>query len=77
MNHCCSILTLQELPSRAAPHVLQEVQEPSHVLLAMGRDKATAKASIRFSMGNSTTEEDIDYTFNELEKIVSRIGTIL
>jgi len=52
-------------------------QEPSHVLLAMGRDRATAKASIRFSMGNSTTEEDINYTFNELEKIVSRIGTIL
>jgi len=43
----------------------------------MGRDRATAKASIRFSMGNSTTEEDINYTFNELEKIVSRIGTIL
>ncbi|HMD14106.1 MAG TPA: aminotransferase class V-fold PLP-dependent enzyme, partial [Bacteroidota bacterium] len=52
-------------------------QEPSHVLLAMGLDESTAKASIRFSMGDSTTADDIDYTVNELEKIVGRIGTIL
>jgi|SRR5579862_619750 len=48
--------------------------EPSHVLLAMGRDAATARATIRFSMGRSTTEEDLVYTVDELEKIVKRIG---
>ncbi|HEY6192153.1 MAG TPA: cysteine desulfurase family protein [Bacteroidota bacterium] len=48
--------------------------EPSHVLLAMGRDPATAKAAIRFSMGRSTTEEDIDYTAGVLTDIVERIG---
>ena len=33
---------------------------PSHVLLAMGVETATALATVRFSMGHSTTEADID-----------------
>jgi cysteine desulfurase len=49
--------------------------EPSHVLLAMGRDQKTAQATIRFSMGQSTSEEDIEYTVDSLAKIVQRIGT--
>lgn len=49
--------------------------EPSHVLMAMGRDEATAKATIRFSMGKSTAQEDIDYVVDRLEEIVSRIGS--
>jgi cysteine desulfurase len=51
--------------------------EPSHVLLAMGRDAKTAKATIRFSMGKSTTEEDLQYTVEKLGVIVERIGKIL
>ena len=34
--------------------------QPSHVLLAMGVDPATALATVRFSMGHGTTEADID-----------------
>ncbi|HTK81575.1 MAG TPA: cysteine desulfurase family protein [Bacteroidota bacterium] len=48
--------------------------DPSHVLLALGRDPGTAKATIRFSMGRSTTKDDIDYTLETLETIVSSIG---
>ncbi len=48
--------------------------KPSHVLLAMGVDVRTAKSTIRFSMGRSTTREDLDYTVEQLEKIVRRIG---
>jgi cysteine desulfurase len=33
---------------------------PSHVLLAMGVETATALATVRFSMGHSTSEADID-----------------
>ncbi|MFI5252279.1 MAG: cysteine desulfurase family protein [Bacteroidota bacterium] len=47
---------------------------PSHVLLAMGVPDATAKASIRFSMGKSTTEDDLAYTVEKLVEIVRRIG---
>src|SRR6516164_9651886 len=34
--------------------------EPSHVLLAMGLKPERARASIRFSLGKQTTEEEID-----------------
>ena len=51
--------------------------EPSHVLLALGRNARTAKATIRFSMGCSTTDQDIESAVDELAKIVRRIGTPL
>ena len=50
--------------------------QPSHVLLAMGRDVKTAKATIRFSFGRSTTREDVVYTADTLAKIVERIATV-
>ncbi|MGA7160076.1 MAG: cysteine desulfurase family protein [Bacteroidota bacterium] len=44
--------------------------EPSHVLHAIGRDMKTAKASIRFSMGKSTTENEITKAVSILEQAV-------
>lgn len=44
--------------------------EPSHVLMAMGRDEQTARATIRFSMGRSTTEEDLDLTVEALRDVL-------
>jgi len=34
--------------------------QPSHVLLAMGRDVRTTQATIRFSIGRGTTDEEIE-----------------
>lgn len=48
--------------------------QPSHVLLAMGRDELTARATIRFSLGRSTTEEDIEYTADALKEVVEQAG---
>ncbi len=36
------------------------VAEPSHVLLAMGADEARARGSLRFSLGYTTTQADVD-----------------
>ena len=36
------------------------VAQPSHVLLAMGADEARARGSLRFSLGHSSTQEDVD-----------------
>jgi len=36
------------------------VAEPSHVLLAMGADEARARGSLRFSLGRTTSQSDID-----------------
>jgi cysteine desulfurase len=52
--------------------------QPSHVLLAMGRDEMTARATVRFSLGRGTTEEDIDYAVDALKEVVelaSKSGT--
>ncbi|HEX9829048.1 MAG TPA: cysteine desulfurase family protein, partial [Bacteroidota bacterium] len=47
--------------------------EPSHVLLAMGRDEKTARATIRFSVGRSTTEDDVDYAVDALRNVLQTI----
>jgi cysteine sulfinate desulfinase/cysteine desulfurase-like protein len=36
------------------------VAQPSHVLLAMGADDARARGSLRFSLGHSSTQADVD-----------------
>ncbi|MGH3168867.1 MAG: cysteine desulfurase family protein [Trebonia sp.] len=36
------------------------VAEPSHVLLAMGADVGRARGSLRFSLGRTTTQDDVD-----------------
>ncbi len=47
--------------------------EPSHVLLACGRDHATAHGSMRFSLGRLTTEEEIDHVLDVFPKIVDKL----
>ncbi|HEX7071438.1 MAG TPA: cysteine desulfurase family protein [Rhodothermales bacterium] len=47
--------------------------EPSHVLLAMGRDRATAAATIRFSPGKDTRESDVDFVVDALERVYRRM----
>ncbi len=47
--------------------------EPSHVILALGVKQELAHSSIRFSLGRDTTKEEIDYTLDELKKIISRL----
>lgn len=46
---------------------------PSHVLTAMGIDHATAQGTLRFSLGRSNIEEDIDYVVEILPEIVERL----
>ena len=47
--------------------------EPSHVLLAMGLDHATAHGSLRFSLSRYTTEEEIDRVLEVLPPVVERL----
>lgn len=44
--------------------------QPSHVLMAMGHDEATSRASIRFSMGIWTTEQDIWDAVQALQEVM-------
>ena len=47
--------------------------DPSHVLLAIGLDHATAHGSLRLTLGHSTTEADIERCIDELCVIVERL----
>ncbi|GAB3984784.1 cysteine desulfurase family protein [Actinoallomurus acanthiterrae] len=48
------------------------VAEPSHVLLAMGADLARARGSLRFSLGHTTTQADIDAVAEAIGPVVER-----
>ena len=47
--------------------------EPSHVLKAMGIGDNLAHSSIRFSLGRFTTEEDVDYTIDQVTTTVLKL----
>ena len=47
--------------------------EPSHVLTAIGLDRPTASAAVRFSLGAQTTEEDIEYALETLQTTLERM----
>ena len=47
--------------------------EPSHVLSAMGVDTVDARGALRFSLGRSSTKEQIDTLMEHLPGIVERL----
>jgi cysteine desulfurase len=48
------------------------VTEPSHVLLALGADRACAKSSLRFSLGHTSTAADVAHLLDVLGPAVER-----
>lgn len=48
--------------------------QPSHVIRALGRDEETTKATVRFSLGRFTTEEEVRTACDVLAKVVAKIG---
>ncbi|MCU1601496.1 MAG: iscS3 [Frankiales bacterium] len=48
------------------------VARPSHVLVAMGQDEATARSSLRISLGHSSTAADVDALLSALPSVVER-----
>ncbi len=57
----------------AASACASGAMEPSHVLAAMGVDRATALGSLRLSLGSTTTEADIDRAIEVLVPAVDRL----
>jgi cysteine desulfurase len=47
--------------------------EPSYVLRALGRSDELAHSSIRFSVGRFTTEEEVDYAIELLQRKVAKL----
>ena len=50
--------------------------DPSHVLLAIGLPHEIAHGSLRLTLSEETTKEELDYTVDELKKIVERLRSM-
>ncbi|MCD8198636.1 MAG: cysteine desulfurase NifS [Phascolarctobacterium sp.] len=50
--------------------------DPSHVLLAIGLPHEIAHGSLRITLSEETTKEDLDYVVEELKKIVKRLRSM-
>ena len=48
------------------------VAEPSHVLLAMGADESRARGSLRFSLGHTSAQADVDTLGRVIREVVDR-----
>jgi cysteine desulfurase len=48
------------------------VARPSHVLLSMGQDEARARSSLRFSLGHTSTADDVDALIDAIGPVVER-----
>ena len=47
--------------------------DPSHVLLAIGLPHEIAHGSLRLSLGEDTTKEDLDYTLEQIKEFIQRL----
>lgn len=47
--------------------------DPSHVLLAIGLPHEIAHGSLRLSLGDSNTEEEVQYVIESINKVVTRL----
>lgn len=50
--------------------------DPSHVLLAIGRKHEIAHGSLRFSLDESNTDEEIDYLLKVVPEVVARVRSM-
>ncbi len=50
--------------------------DPSHVLMAIGLTHEIAHGSLRLTIGDFTTEDDIDYTIESLKPVVEKLRSM-
>ena len=69
-------LDLEGVHASAGSACTSGALEPSHVLLALGRDRAVAGATVRLSLGRETTEADVEVAAEALRRVVARLDTV-
>jgi len=64
------LLALSDLAISSGSACSSASPVPSHVLMALGRSKEEARASLRFGLGRGTTGEDIEYA---AERVIAEV----
>lgn len=67
------LMSLNRIAVSSGSACTSALVEPSHVLKALGVSDDLAHASVRFSLGRSTTEADIDATLSHVQEVVERL----
>ena len=67
------IMAVKDLAVSSGSACTSASLEPSYVLRSLGRSDELAHSSIRFTLGRFTTEEEIDYAVDLIEKKVAKL----
>jgi len=67
------LLDLSGVAASAGSACAAGAVEPSHVLLAMGRDATGARGGLRLSVGPATTADEIDRVLDLLPSVVRQV----
>ena len=67
------LLDQADICASAASACASGAMEPSHVLAAMGVNKERARGAIRFSLGCTTTDDDVDRALAAIPEMVERL----
>ena len=67
------LMTLKNIAVSSGSACTSASLEPSYVLRALGVDDELAHSSLRFGIGRFSTEEEVDFVLDLLEKHVSRL----
>ncbi len=70
------LLALDDLAVSTGSACTSTSVEPSHVLRAMGVPRELAHASIRFSIGRYTTEQEVDHAGRRVAEVVGRLACL-
>jgi len=69
-------LDLKDIAVSAGSACTSGSVDPSHVLTAMGMKRDTALSSVRFSLNEENTPEEVDTVVKELKEIISRLRSM-
>lgn len=67
------LLDMEEISASSGSACTSGSLDPSHVLLATGLDHGTAHGSIRFTLSEEITEEDIDFVVETMKNIIEKL----
>jgi cysteine desulfurase len=71
-DHLLMLLDAEGVECSTGSACTAGVPQASHVLLAMGRSEEIARASLRFSLGHTTTQADVDRAVAAIDSVVER-----